>query len=65
LAEPRRPTSRHGLSPDSPLLGHGRAPEGYDPQTGVLDLPLSERIRLRIQEELDDLVVARRSVWFG
>jgi len=39
LAEPRRPTSRHGLSPDSPLLGHGRAPEGYDPQTGVLDLP--------------------------
>jgi 1-acyl-sn-glycerol-3-phosphate acyltransferase len=26
---------------------------------------LSERIRLRIQEELDDLVLARRSVWFG
>ena len=39
MAEPRRPTSRHGLSPDSPLLGHGRAPEGYDPQKGVLDLP--------------------------
>jgi 1-acyl-sn-glycerol-3-phosphate acyltransferase len=39
LAEPRRPTSRHGLSPDSPLVGHGPAPEGYDAQTGVLDLP--------------------------
>ena len=26
---------------------------------------LTERIRLRIQEELDDLVLARRSVWFG
>jgi 1-acyl-sn-glycerol-3-phosphate acyltransferase len=26
---------------------------------------LSERIRLRIQDELDDLVLARRSVWFG
>jgi 1-acyl-sn-glycerol-3-phosphate acyltransferase len=39
LAEPRRPTSRHGLSPDSPLLGHGPWPEGYDHQTGVLDLP--------------------------
>ena len=39
MAEPRRPTSRHGLSPDSPLLRHGRAPEGYDPQKGVLDLP--------------------------
>src|SRR5215208_7369436 len=39
LADPRRPTSRHGLSPDSPLLGHGPAPEGYDHQTGVLDLP--------------------------
>ena len=26
---------------------------------------LSERIRLRIQEELDDLVLARKSVWFG
>jgi 1-acyl-sn-glycerol-3-phosphate acyltransferase len=39
LAEPRRPTSRHGLSSDSPLLGHGPEPGGYDPQTGVLDLP--------------------------
>jgi 1-acyl-sn-glycerol-3-phosphate acyltransferase len=26
---------------------------------------LSERVRLRIQEELDDLVLARKSVWFG
>jgi 1-acyl-sn-glycerol-3-phosphate acyltransferase len=26
---------------------------------------LSERIRLRIQEELDDLLLARNSVWFG
>ncbi len=26
---------------------------------------LSERIRMRIQEELDDLLLARRSVWFG
>jgi 1-acyl-sn-glycerol-3-phosphate acyltransferase len=40
LAEPRRPTSRHGLSPDSPLLGHGpQGTEGYDHQTGVLDIP--------------------------
>jgi 1-acyl-sn-glycerol-3-phosphate acyltransferase len=26
---------------------------------------LTERIRLRIQEELDDLLLARKSVWFG
>jgi 1-acyl-sn-glycerol-3-phosphate acyltransferase len=26
---------------------------------------LSERVRLRIQDELDDLVLARKSVWFG
>jgi 1-acyl-sn-glycerol-3-phosphate acyltransferase len=44
LAEPRRPTSRHGLSPDSPLLGHGpQGTEGYDHQTGVLDLPTPPR----------------------
>jgi 1-acyl-sn-glycerol-3-phosphate acyltransferase len=59
LAEPRRPTSRHGLSPDSPLLGHGRAPAGYDPQTGVLDLPSpgagNESVDLR---ELRSLVPA-------
>jgi hypothetical protein len=51
LAEPRRPTSRHGLSPESPLLGHGPAPEGYDHQTGVLDLPApapeDDRVDLR------------------
>jgi 1-acyl-sn-glycerol-3-phosphate acyltransferase len=44
LAEPRRPASRHGLSPDSPLLGHGpQGTEGYDHQTGVLDLPAPQR----------------------
>ena len=32
MAEPRRPTSRHGLSRESPLLG-------YHPHAGVLDLP--------------------------
>jgi len=37
LPERRRPTSRHGLSRESPLLGHRH--EGYDPQGGVLDLP--------------------------
>jgi 1-acyl-sn-glycerol-3-phosphate acyltransferase len=50
LAEPRRPPSRPGLSPDSPLLGHGPAPEGYDHQTGVLDLPAppeDDRVDLR------------------
>jgi 1-acyl-sn-glycerol-3-phosphate acyltransferase len=38
LAERRRPTSRHGLSAESPLLGHP-TDDGYDAQTGVLDLP--------------------------
>jgi 1-acyl-sn-glycerol-3-phosphate acyltransferase len=51
VAEPRPPTSRHGLSPDSPLLGHGPEPQGYDHQTGVLDLPVpppdEERVDLR------------------
>ena len=40
----------------------------YDPEDAddiALVGRLSERIRLRIQEELDDLVLARRSVWFG
>ena len=32
MAEPRTPTSRHGLSSESPLLG-------YHPHAGVLDLP--------------------------
>jgi 1-acyl-sn-glycerol-3-phosphate acyltransferase len=60
LAERRRPTSRHGLSPGSPLLGHGPEPEGYDPQTGVLDMPApppaeDEQVDLR---ELRGLVPA-------
>ncbi len=59
LAEPRRPTSRHGLSPDSSLLGHGPDPDGYDHQTGVLDLPHpppdADRLDLR---ELRGLVPA-------
>jgi 1-acyl-sn-glycerol-3-phosphate acyltransferase len=41
VAEPRTPTSRHGLSRESTLLGHG-PPEGeppYDPRAGVLDMP--------------------------
>jgi 1-acyl-sn-glycerol-3-phosphate acyltransferase len=41
----------------------GYAPEDADDI--ALVGRLSERIRLRIQEELDDLVLARRSVWFG
>ena len=32
MAEPRTPTSRHGLSRESPLLG-------YDPHAGALDMP--------------------------
>jgi 1-acyl-sn-glycerol-3-phosphate acyltransferase len=57
LAEPRRPASRHGLSPDSPLLGHGpQGTEGYDHQTGVLDLPTppppDEPVDLRHLREL-------------
>jgi 1-acyl-sn-glycerol-3-phosphate acyltransferase len=41
VAEPRTPTSRHGLSRESSLLGHG-PPEGepaYDARAGVLDIP--------------------------
>jgi 1-acyl-sn-glycerol-3-phosphate acyltransferase len=41
---------------------------GYGPEDAddiALVGRLSERIRLRIQEELDDLVLARKSVWFG
>jgi 1-acyl-sn-glycerol-3-phosphate acyltransferase len=57
VAERRRPTSRHGLSDESPLLGH--RPPGYDHHTGVLDLPLpppdAERVDLR---ELRELVPA-------
>ncbi|MEA2401399.1 MAG: hypothetical protein QOK00_1802 [Thermoleophilaceae bacterium] len=35
MAEPRSPTSRHGLSRESSLLG-------YDPRTGVLDMPAEQ-----------------------
>jgi hypothetical protein len=41
----------------------GYAPEDADDI--ALVGRLTERIRLRIQEELDDLVLARKSVWFG
>src|SRR4029450_11350990 len=46
-----------------PIDMAGYAPEDADDI--ALVGRLSERIRLRIQEELDDLVLARRSVWFG
>jgi 1-acyl-sn-glycerol-3-phosphate acyltransferase len=46
-----------------PIELAGYAPEDADDI--ALVGRLSERIRLRIQEELDDLVLARRSVWFG
>jgi 1-acyl-sn-glycerol-3-phosphate acyltransferase len=39
------------------------APE--DAEDVALVQRLSERVRTRIQEELDDLLLARRSVWFG
>jgi 1-acyl-sn-glycerol-3-phosphate acyltransferase len=45
VAEPRTPTSRHGLSRESSLLGHG-PPDGepaYDPRAGVLDIPAPAR----------------------
>jgi 1-acyl-sn-glycerol-3-phosphate acyltransferase len=45
VAEPRTPTSRHGLSRESSLLGHG-PPDGepaYDPRAGVLDMPAPAR----------------------
>ena len=46
-----------------PIDLSGYAPEDADDI--ALVGRLSERIRLRIQEELDDLVLARKSVWFG
>src|SRR5215216_3744084 len=46
-----------------PIELSGYAPEDADDI--ALVGKLSERIRLRIQEELEDLVLARRSVWFG
>ena len=45
MAEPRTPTSRHGLTRESSLLGHG-PPEGepaYDARAGVLDMPAERR----------------------
>jgi 1-acyl-sn-glycerol-3-phosphate acyltransferase len=56
VAEPRRPASRHGLSHESPLLGHG--PPGYDPNTGVLDMPPPPHA----EEEQVDLRELRRLV---
>ena len=56
MAEPRTPTSRHGLSSESSLLGHG-PPEGepaYDPRAGVLDMP-AERRRDEGPADLRDL----------
>jgi 1-acyl-sn-glycerol-3-phosphate acyltransferase len=46
-----------------PIELAGYAPEDADDI--ALVGRLSERVRLRIQEELDDLVLARKSVWFG
>jgi 1-acyl-sn-glycerol-3-phosphate acyltransferase len=58
IAEPRRPTSRHGLSADSPLLGSGpQGAEGYDHQTGVLDLPTRPPVEHPVDlRELRELV---------
>jgi 1-acyl-sn-glycerol-3-phosphate acyltransferase len=44
VAERRTPTSRHGLSRESTLLG-------YDPHTGVLDMP--ERHQAPVEEPVD------------
>jgi 1-acyl-sn-glycerol-3-phosphate acyltransferase len=46
-----------------PIELAGYAPEDADDI--ALVGRLSERVRLRIQEELDDLVLARKSIWFG
>ena len=48
MAEPRTPTSRHGLSRESPLLG-------YDPHAGVLDMPPQEEAAPGPPVELRDL----------
>jgi len=56
VAEPRTPTSRHGLSSESSLLGHG-PPEGepaYDARASVLDMP-AERRREQAPADLRDL----------
>jgi 1-acyl-sn-glycerol-3-phosphate acyltransferase len=60
VPEPRTPTSRHGLSRESSLLGHG-PPEGdpaYDPRAGALDMPAE----LRREEAPADLRDLRRLV---
>jgi 1-acyl-sn-glycerol-3-phosphate acyltransferase len=48
VAEPRTPTSRHGLSRESPLLG-------YHPHAGVLDMPPQEEPAPEQPVELRDL----------
>jgi 1-acyl-sn-glycerol-3-phosphate acyltransferase len=48
VAEPRTPTSRHGLSRESPLLG-------YDPLAGVLDMPAEPATPSEPPSELRDL----------
>ena len=48
MAEPRTPTSRHGLSRESPLLG-------YDPHAGALDIPPESAPPARPPTRLRDL----------
>jgi 1-acyl-sn-glycerol-3-phosphate acyltransferase len=48
VTEPRTPTSRHGLSRESPLLG-------YDPHASVLDLPAESESPPEQPVELRDL----------
>jgi 1-acyl-sn-glycerol-3-phosphate acyltransferase len=48
VAEPRTPTSRHGLSRESQLLG-------YDPHAGVLDLPVEPSRTEESPADLRDL----------
>ena len=51
--EPRRPTSRRGLSDDSPLLGGPSHTEtdSYDPRSGELDLPVKHEARPEFQAD--------------
>ena len=48
MAEPRTPASRHGLSPESPLLG-------YDARAGVFDMPTDAEPRSEPAPNLRDL----------
>jgi hypothetical protein len=48
VAEPRTPTSRHGLSRESPLLG-------YHPHADVLDMPAEPEPAAEPPAELRDL----------